>query len=132
MDVQILRIGQFVILCVPGEFTTMSGRRLMTAVRDELEKAYGKLHIIVAGLTNTYSSYITTYEEYQVQRYEGASTIYGPHTLQAYIQVRVTIAVCGLTAAYFSRVVGALICMCYRLDCYILSSMFCKVVGFPP
>jgi len=29
--------------------------------------------------------YITTYEEYQVQRYEGASTIYGPRTLDAYI-----------------------------------------------
>lgn len=27
----------------------------------------------------------TTYEEYQVQRYEGASTLYGPHTLGAYL-----------------------------------------------
>lgn len=45
------------------------------------------LHLVIAGLTNTYSSYITTFEEYGVQRYEGASTIYGPHTLDAYIQV---------------------------------------------
>ena len=45
------------------------------------------LHVVIAGLTNTYSSYVTTWEEYQVQRYEGASTIYGPHTLDAYIQV---------------------------------------------
>lgn len=92
VDVQILRIGQLVILCVPGEFTTMSGRRLTSAVRAELEKAYGNLHIVVAGLTNTYSSYITTYEEYQIQRYEGASTIYGPHTLQAYVQEFVKMA----------------------------------------
>lgn len=42
--------------------------------------------MVLAGLTNTYSSYITTYEEYHVQRYEGASTLYGPHTLDAYIQ----------------------------------------------
>ena len=43
---------------------------------------------MIAGLTNTYSSYVTTYEEYQAQRYEGASTIFGPHTLDAYIQVK--------------------------------------------
>jgi neutral ceramidase len=42
--------------------------------------------IIVNGLTNAYSSYVTTFEEYSVQRYEGASTIYGPHTLDAYLQ----------------------------------------------
>ena len=33
-----------------------------------------------------YTHYITTYEEYQQQRYEGASTLYGPHTLAAYQQ----------------------------------------------
>ena len=49
------------------------------------------VHLVVAGLTNTYSSYVTTYEEYGVQRYEGASTIFGPHTLDAYIQVGVAL-----------------------------------------
>ena len=33
MDIQILRIGQLVILCVPGEFTTMAGRRLREAIQ---------------------------------------------------------------------------------------------------
>ena len=63
--------------------------------------------LVIAGLSNTYSSYVTTYEEYQVndrsaiylsvqricfpsflqvQRYEGASTVYGPYTLDAYLQ----------------------------------------------
>merc|ERR1712223_1680472 len=42
--------------------------------------------VVVAGLSNTYTHYITTWEEYQRQRYEAASTIYGPHTLLAYIQ----------------------------------------------
>ncbi|KAF9596229.1 hypothetical protein IFM89_008388 [Coptis chinensis] len=46
----------------------------------------GNIHVVIAGLTNTYSQYITTFEEYEVQRYEGASTLYGPHTLSAYIQ----------------------------------------------
>ena len=32
VEIQILRVGQFVILCVPGELTTMAGRRLREAV----------------------------------------------------------------------------------------------------
>ncbi|KAJ3485758.1 hypothetical protein NLJ89_g11872 [Agrocybe chaxingu] len=34
---------------------------------------------------NAYSHYVTTREEYGVQRYEGASTIFGPYTLEAFI-----------------------------------------------
>ncbi|KMT05143.1 hypothetical protein BVRB_7g172910 [Beta vulgaris subsp. vulgaris] len=91
LPVQILRIGQLVILSVPSEFTTMAGRRLRDAVKTVLASASnqefnGGLHVVIAGLTNTYSQYVTTYEEYQVQRYEGASTLYGPHTLSAFIQ----------------------------------------------
>lgn len=41
---------------------------------------------VLAGLSNVYSHYIATWEEYQVQRYEAASTIFGPHTCGAYIQ----------------------------------------------
>lgn len=74
-----------------AEFTTMAGRRLREAVKMVLTSA-GKgefnsnVQVVIAGLTNTYSQYVTTFEEYQVQRYEGASTLYGPHTLDAYIQ----------------------------------------------
>ena len=46
----------------------------------------------MASVTNTYASYATTYEEYQVQRYEGGSTLYGPHTTDAYIQTAVAMA----------------------------------------
>ncbi|CAN1329119.1 Neutral ceramidase 3 [Linum perenne] len=87
LPIQILRVGQLVILTVPGEFTTMAGRRLRDAVKQVLTSNKNEnLHVVIAGLTNTYASYITTFEEYQVQRYEGASTLYGPHTLSAYIQ----------------------------------------------
>ncbi|KAK8965664.1 Neutral ceramidase [Platanthera guangdongensis] len=91
LPIQIIRVGQVVILCVPGEFTTMAGRRLRDAVKEVLTGGgHGKfdsnVHIVIAGLTNTYSQYVTTFEEYQIQRYEGASTLYGPHTLSAYIQ----------------------------------------------
>lgn len=72
------------------EFTTMAGRRLRESVKATLvAKSNGEFNdavIVIAGLTNSYSQYVTTFEEYQVQRYEGASTLYGPHTLSAYIQ----------------------------------------------
>ncbi|KAM7257477.1 hypothetical protein ACFE04_013218 [Oxalis oulophora] len=89
LPVQVFRIGQLVILSVPGEFTTMAGRRLRDAVKAVLTSSKefnGNVHVVIAGLTNTYSQYITTIEEYEMQRYEGASTLYGPHTLSAYIQ----------------------------------------------
>ncbi|GKV08000.1 hypothetical protein SLEP1_g19693 [Rubroshorea leprosula] len=89
LPIQILRIGQLVILSVPGEFTTMAGRRLRDAVKEVLVSSgefNSNIHVVIAGLTNTYSQYVTTFEEYEVQRYEGASTLFGPHTLSAYIQ----------------------------------------------
>ncbi|OMP03004.1 Neutral/alkaline nonlysosomal ceramidase [Corchorus capsularis] len=91
LPIQILRLGKLVILSVPGEFTTMSGRRLREAVKETLiSNGNGEFgndtHVVIAGLTNTYSQYVATFEEYKQQRYEAASTIYGPHTLSAYIQ----------------------------------------------
>ncbi|CAN1322845.1 Neutral ceramidase 2 [Linum perenne] len=91
LPIQILRLGKLIILSVPGEFTTMAGRRLREAVKETLiANGRGEFddstHVLIAGLTNTYSQYISTFEEYQHQRYEAASTLYGPHTLSAYIQ----------------------------------------------
>lgn len=88
VPIQILRIGHVFVLSVPGEFTTMAGRRLRAAVSKILAPLVVPdiPQVTIAGLTNTYSSYITTFEEYQAQRYEAASTIFGPHTLEGYIQ----------------------------------------------
>lgn len=38
------------------------------------------MFVVIAGPANTYGHYVTTREEYSVQRYEGASTLYGPCT----------------------------------------------------
>uniref|UniRef100_A0A8C0Z5I6 Neutral ceramidase n=1 Tax=Canis lupus familiaris TaxID=9615 RepID=A0A8C0Z5I6_CANLF len=88
VDVQMITIGSLAITAIPGEFTTMSGRRLREAVQAEFA-TYGmkNMTVVISGLCNVYTHYITTFEEYQVQRYEAASTIYGPHTLSAYIQL---------------------------------------------
>ncbi|KAI5120168.1 hypothetical protein M0805_008435 [Coniferiporia weirii] len=88
VDIQMLRVGNFVMLIIPGELTTMAGRRLRDAVRTELI-AQGVIgddaYVVVAGPANTYGHYIATREEYSVQRYEGASTLFGPFTLESYI-----------------------------------------------
>mmetsp|Transcript_2818 Transcript_2818/g.3022 ORF Transcript_2818/g.3022 Transcript_2818/m.3022 type:complete len:734 (+) Transcript_2818:50-2251(+) len=90
LPIQIIRLGNVFILSAPSEFTTMAGRRLRNAVRKIFEdsKIAGdqKIYVTIAGLTNTYSAYVTTFEEYQAQRFEAAATYYGPYTLDGYIQ----------------------------------------------
>lgn len=88
VDIQLLRVGQLVMAIAPGEFTTMAGRRLREALRAKLISSGiigSNAYVVIAGPANTYGHYITTREEYGVQRYEGASTIFGPNTLDAYI-----------------------------------------------
>ncbi|NP_001123830.1 N-acylsphingosine amidohydrolase (non-lysosomal ceramidase) 2 [Xenopus tropicalis] len=88
VDVQMFTIGSLAMLAVPGEFTTMSGRRLREDVQKVLDPAGTQdVQVVLSGLCNVYTHYITTFEEYQAQRYEAASTIYGPHTLAAYQQL---------------------------------------------
>ncbi|KAL0078298.1 Neutral/alkaline nonlysosomal ceramidase [Phycomyces blakesleeanus] len=90
LDVQLLRMGNVYIIGVPSEFSTMSGRRLRRSVRQNLiAQGLGNNDTVVlhTGPANGYASYCTTFEEYQMQRYEGGSTPYGPYTLDAYIKV---------------------------------------------
>jgi len=67
VSTQVAIIGNVVIAGVPGEFTTMSGRRLREAIKKVMNDASDdETSVIVAGLCNTYSDYVTTPEEYQV------------------------------------------------------------------
>ena len=68
VPLQIFRIGQLYLVGVPGEFTTMAGRRLRNTLLDVLKKhgaADENTHIVIAGLANEYTHYITTHEEYR-------------------------------------------------------------------
>ncbi|OTB12075.1 hypothetical protein K445DRAFT_66988 [Daldinia sp. EC12] len=91
IDVQLLRVGQFVIIISPSEATTMAGRRWRAAVKaaaaDIVET---EPKIVLGGPANTYAHYLTTPEEYGVQRYEGASTLFGQWELPAYINLTVS------------------------------------------
>eukprot|EP00930_Biecheleria_cincta_P001824 TRINITY_DN102915_c0_g1_i1.p1 TRINITY_DN102915_c0_g1~~TRINITY_DN102915_c0_g1_i1.p1 ORF type:complete len:732 (+),score=104.35 TRINITY_DN102915_c0_g1_i1:49-2244(+) len=90
VPIQVLRLGRMFVLSVPSEFTTMAGRRLKEYVAREIHST-GLLppseqpELVIAGLSNEYADYTTTFEEYQEQRYEGASTVYGPNELEAFI-----------------------------------------------
>jgi neutral ceramidase len=102
VDVQAFRVGQLVIIVSPGEASTMAGRRWKQAVHDAAATLFKNEPrappgeppseppspvVVLGGPANSYTHYITTEEEYAIQRYEGASTLYGPHTLAAYINL---------------------------------------------
>ncbi|MFO1527239.1 MAG: neutral/alkaline ceramidase [Turneriella sp.] len=85
MPLQIIKLGSVALIAVPGETTTMAGRRFRKAVVSELASS-GVRYGIIAGLSNSYASYLATREEYAKQWYEGASTQFGPHQQAAYQQ----------------------------------------------
>ncbi|KAA8571727.1 hypothetical protein EYC84_001706 [Monilinia fructicola] len=93
VDVQVLRVGQLLIIVSPGETTTMSGRRWKEAIHDSAASTFLSDSsspdpiVVIGGPANSYTHYIATPEEYGIQRYEGASTLYGPYTLNAYINL---------------------------------------------
>ncbi|TVY80554.1 Neutral ceramidase [Lachnellula suecica] len=88
IDVQSLRVGQLIMIISPSEATTMSGRRWKAAISAAATNASITAitpKVVLGGPANTYAHYLTTREEYGIQRYEGASTLYGPNELDAYI-----------------------------------------------
>jgi hypothetical protein len=76
----VYRIGGLALATFPGEATTVAGRR----TRDEVAEALDldSSDVLLVGLANGYVSYFATHEEYQFQFYEGASTLYGEHSVQ--------------------------------------------------
>lgn len=90
LPLQLFIIGETLSLAaIPFEATTMAGRRLRASLHSILRDDLGldDLHEpVVSGLSNAYSGYLTTREEYSVQRYEGASTHFGPNQLCATMQ----------------------------------------------
>lgn len=79
---QEFKLGRLLIAAAPFEVTTMSGRRIKSAIQEQLPDA-SKYQIVLSALSNAYAQYITTPEEYKLQRYEGASNLFGPWTLSA-------------------------------------------------
>ncbi|KAJ5328618.1 hypothetical protein N7452_009008 [Penicillium brevicompactum] len=92
VDVQVLRVGQLFIIISTSEATTMSGRRWKEAIAANAKSQLSipDPQVVLGAPSNSYAHYVTTEEEYFIQRYEGASTLFGPNTLAAYINLTLT------------------------------------------
>ncbi len=84
VPLQILRIGELVLVAIPAEVTVVAGLRLRQVVADALKVALDT--VLVQGYSNAYTQYVTTPEEYDAQQYEAGETLFGRWTLSAYMQ----------------------------------------------
>ncbi|SOD74322.1 neutral ceramidase [Jatrophihabitans sp. GAS493] len=82
---QLLRIGDLYLLGVPAEVTIVAGLQLRRTVAGVLGADLD--HVLVCGYSNGYLHYVTTPAEYDEQRYEGGSTLFGRWQLPAMCQV---------------------------------------------
>lgn len=76
-----LRIGSHLLVGVPFEPTSTAAHRIESAL-----KATANAQPWVLGYSSDYNGYLTTPEEFEAQHYEGASTIWGKHTLSHIIE----------------------------------------------
>ncbi|MES2396953.1 MAG: neutral/alkaline non-lysosomal ceramidase N-terminal domain-containing protein [Bacteroidota bacterium] len=83
LPLQIIIIGELAIASFPGEITTIAGLRLKNTIQGILEKK-GIKKVIISPYANAFCGYVTTYEEYQCQLYEGGHTVFGEWTLAAF------------------------------------------------
>lgn len=78
---QLIKINDTVVMPLPFEVTTESGRRMAERVSHEFAKANNGIeHAWIAGNANGYFGYTTTPEEYALQNYEGGHTLYGQYS----------------------------------------------------
>jgi neutral ceramidase len=83
LPLQVLRIGQLIFPSIPGEPTTMAGKRLEQTVLNLLPDSQ-PWTVVLSPYANGYCGYLTTREEYQQQAYEGGHTVFGRWTLAAF------------------------------------------------
>lgn len=88
----VLRLGDRLLLTVPGEPTTMTGVQIQRTVAESThvaDSAWARAVLgpvpdsayfrsVVLGHTDGFIQYVTTDAEYSAQEYEGGSTLYGP------------------------------------------------------
>ena len=75
----VVRLGDRAVATIPGEMTVEMGRRTRAAVLAAIAPA-GVKRIALAGYANEFLHYFTTPEEYEMQHYEGGSTLYGKYS----------------------------------------------------
>jgi neutral ceramidase len=79
--VQVVRIGDAVLVGLPFEVTVGSGRLVAEAVRRaSAPDGTQPPRVVVSSVANEYAGYVATAPEYARQHYEGGHTLYGPST----------------------------------------------------
>src|SRR3954453_6236463 len=79
MPLLVVRLGDRAIATIPGEMTVEMGRRTRAAVLAALAPA-GVRSVALAGYANEFMHYFVTPEEYDMQHYEGDSTLFGRYS----------------------------------------------------
>ncbi|MFN8286161.1 MAG: neutral/alkaline non-lysosomal ceramidase N-terminal domain-containing protein [Chitinophagales bacterium] len=82
LPLQLTILGDVALAAFPFEITTIAGQRLRNSLQQVLS-ARGVKRVILCPYANGYSGYITTYEEYQAQIYEGGHNVFGEWSLAA-------------------------------------------------
>lgn len=90
VPVHLVRLGRLYLIGIPGEVTIVAGLRLRRTVAAIV--GADLQDVLVAGYTNAYFHYVTTPEEYDNQRYEGGSTLFGRWQLGALMQTAAYLA----------------------------------------
>ena len=82
MFLQLMQIDDVLFIPLPFETTKESGARIAQQCADHLaaEKKNDLRFFVPISCANGYFGYVTTPEEYSIQRYEGGHTLYGPQT----------------------------------------------------
>ena len=82
MLLQTIQIDDVLLIALPFETTIQSGIRIAKQCKDKLasENKNDLQSFVVISVANGYYGYVTTPEEYSIQRYEGGHTLYGPQT----------------------------------------------------
>lgn len=80
LPLQIFILGNIALAGIPAEITTIAGQRVENALLEVLADR-GVTEVICSSYSNSYCGYITTFEEYQLQLYEGGHTVFGQHFL---------------------------------------------------
>ncbi len=81
LPMQLIKIGDLALACLPGEITITAAKRLKASIQSKLNDCN---EVWVISYSNAYSGYVTTPEEYRQQTYEGGHTLFGENTLGAY------------------------------------------------
>lgn len=84
-QLMVVRVGDLLIGALPAEPTTTVGLRIRSALlRAADENGLPATGAVLVGLSNGYMQYVATPEEYELQHYEGSSTLFGPNSAPAF------------------------------------------------